>query len=54
MNLRDRLDGMARYFRAFFAFLGFGFWTCGAGGVFSMRRSTSSGFGTERLSMVKG
>lgn len=34
----------ARYLRAFFVFLGFAF-GCGAGGVLSIRRSTSSGLG---------
>jgi len=38
-------SGIARYLRAFFDFFGFAFWACGAGGVFSIRRSTSSGFG---------
>jgi len=32
------------YLRGFFDFLRLGFLKCGAGGVFSIRRSTSSGF----------
>jgi hypothetical protein len=41
------------YLSAFLAFFGFGFLaTCGAGGVFSIRRSTSSGEGVGRLVMV--
>ena len=52
-----RLSGPPRpelgegYF-AFLRFLGFAFWTCGVGGVFSIRRSTSSGEGFWRLVFI--
>ena len=49
---RDRpVTGEARYLRAFFAFLGLAFCTCGAGGIFSIRRSTSSGVNGDRFCM---
>src|SRR5947208_3382807 len=44
--------GIARYLRAFFAFLGLAFLTRGSGGVFSSVRRTSSGLGAFALLMV--
>lgn len=57
MNLRDRPDcRVAAYLAVFFGHLiclGFAFLTWGAGGVVSIRLSTSSGVGMERLVMVR-
>ena len=56
MNLRDRLNRGVAYLAAFFGqAIGLGFFLAGlgAGGVFNMRRSTSSGFG-DWLLMVMG
>ena len=57
MYLRDRLNRGAAYFAARFGQtigLGFFFAGFGAGGVFSIRRSTSSGEGRCCLFMVRG
>jgi hypothetical protein len=57
MNQRDRLNRGVAYLATFFGQtigLGFFFAGFGAGGVFNMRRSTSSGLGVGRCLIMVG
>ena len=57
MQVHERVATQSKqggYFLGFLAFLGLAFGVNGAGGLFNIRRSTSSGFGVGRLFMVRG